>query len=162
MAEEDEERRGEDNTGVVELQREKGCVRMQSENWESEDHFENHQERDQRSDDDGEEKKTPAIELTGNNTRDDQPAPGFWEYIIQNHDLHENAPWPTKIRHVGKTLNLNGSASNKEGVREEKCGWEGQCSLETILRTIEVQVCEPETCSVGAKRCENRFWQRRL
>uniref|UniRef100_M4B4I6 Uncharacterized protein n=1 Tax=Hyaloperonospora arabidopsidis (strain Emoy2) TaxID=559515 RepID=M4B4I6_HYAAE len=90
---------------------------MQSENWESEDHFENHQERDQRSDDDGEEKKTPAIELTGNNTRDDQPAPGFWEYIIQNHDLHENAPWPTKIRHVGKTLNLNGSASNKEGAR---------------------------------------------
>uniref|UniRef100_A0AAV1UDT6 Uncharacterized protein n=1 Tax=Peronospora matthiolae TaxID=2874970 RepID=A0AAV1UDT6_9STRA len=49
-----------------------------------------------------------------------------------------------------------------EGVREGKCGCEGRCTLGTCLNASEVQVCEPHTCSVGAKRCENRFRQRRL
>uniref|UniRef100_A0AAV1UFH1 SET domain-containing protein n=1 Tax=Peronospora matthiolae TaxID=2874970 RepID=A0AAV1UFH1_9STRA len=49
-----------------------------------------------------------------------------------------------------------------DGAREEKCGCVERCFLGCCRNAREAQVCEAETCSVGAKGCENRFRQRRL
>uniref|UniRef100_A0AAV1V165 SET domain-containing protein n=1 Tax=Peronospora matthiolae TaxID=2874970 RepID=A0AAV1V165_9STRA len=118
----------------------------------------------ERDDGGGASGKETATETPGPTAeqQDNQAQSATRQWLIDHVPVGEAVPWPTDIQRTLTMLNPDNISFRMDGAREEKSGCVGRCFLGCCRNARVAQVCEAETCSVGAKGCENRFRQRRL
>ena len=111
---------------------------------------------------DGEIKLGEVVDLTQATEEDDEAIPGSRHWLIVNVPQGQPVPWPTDLQEVKKMLNPDIISFANEEIREEKCKCVWSCELTKCADAVKAQVCEDETCSVGAKMCQNKFRTCRL
>ncbi|CAI5738816.1 unnamed protein product [Peronospora destructor] len=110
---------------------------------------------------DGEEELDEVIGLTQTDIGEKEAIPGTRRWLVNNVSVVQHVAWPMDVPLVIKIQNLSQISFDITGVREGKCGCVTWCEITQCANAAESQVCE-ETCSVGARMCQNRFRTCRL